>query len=218
MSTHPTVLGPDGLRATLLSATPLGPDAEIQLDTGERLRVPAAMLSGQPDGCYRLALTRSQLSALTLLNSDKNVAQVTQSVTLPVVEEQITVDKRQVETGRLAVRITPQVRREVIDVPVTEQTLEVERVPVGRFVPATEPPREEGDVTIVPVYEEVVVVERRIMLKEEIRIRRRKTQRHERHEIELRSEEAQVVRTNPDAPPATGAVRPRSPQAERGER
>jgi uncharacterized protein (TIGR02271 family) len=220
MTTPPIVLGHEGLRATLLTAEPLGTHVELELDTGERVRVPATLLQREHDGSYRLTLSRSQVLNPISSNSDNNVAQVTQSVTLPVVAERITVAKREVETGGVAVHVTPSVRREVIDVPVTDQALEVERVPVNRFVQATEGSREEGDVTIIPVYEEVVVVERRLMLKEEIRIRRKRTQRHERHEIELRTEEAHVTRTNPDARPAPHAEPTRADRAgaERPER
>ncbi|HYE19190.1 MAG TPA: YsnF/AvaK domain-containing protein [Tepidisphaeraceae bacterium] len=212
MPTLPIAVGTDGARAVLLTEAPFADHVELQLDTGQRVRVPASLLSRQADGTYRLALSRDELLSPISSKSDKNVAQVTQSVTLPVVEERVTVGKREIETGRVAVHVTPQVRREVIDVPVTDQTLEVQRVPVGRFVEAAEPAREEGDVTIVPVYEEVVVVERRLMLKEEIHIHRKRTQRHERHEIELRSEEAHVLRTNPDAPPSGAPARARGDQ------
>ena len=46
--------------------------------------------------------------------------------------------------------------------------LVIDRVPVGRFVDAAPPVRHEADVTILPVTEEIVVTERRLILKEEI--------------------------------------------------
>ena len=62
--------------------------------------------------------------------------------------------------------------------------------------------RQEGDVTIVPVVEEIVVVERRLMLKEELHVRRvRSTHRHE-ETVTLRYQEAEVVRRPLDG--ATG--------------
>jgi hypothetical protein len=58
-----------------------------------------------------------------------------------------------------------------------EEAVNVERVPVNRFIDEPAETRQEGDVTIVPVMEEVLVVQRRLMLKEEIRITRRREQR-----------------------------------------
>jgi stress response protein YsnF len=50
--------------------------------------------------------------------------------------------------------------------------VEIGRVPVGRPVDTMPPVRQEGDTTIVPVVEEIIVVGRRLILKEEVRIRR----------------------------------------------
>ena len=71
----------------------------------------------------------------------------------------------------------------------------IQRVPVSRVVEKVEPVRQEGQTTVVPVYEEVVVVERRLVLKEEIRITRHKRTRRERRDVEVRSEEVRVTRT-----------------------
>lgn len=54
----------------------------------------------------------------------------------------------------------------------SHEEVEVERVPVDREVSAMPAIREEGDVTIVPVVEEILVVERRLRLKEELHIRK----------------------------------------------
>ena len=73
--------------------------------------------------------------------------------------------------------------------------MQVERVPVNRFVSGTQPVRQDGDVTIVPVYEEVLVVERRLMLKEEVKVTRQRHVRSQRREVELRSEQVEVLRS-----------------------
>jgi stress response protein YsnF len=70
---------------------------------------------------------------------------------------------------------------------------------VNEFVSGPVGVRQEGDVTIVPVLEEVLVVEKRLMLREEIRVtRRRETKRHVEH-VALRTEEARVLRADGDA-------------------
>ena len=71
----------------------------------------------------------------------------------------------------------------------------MERVPIGRVIDAVPPVREEGDTTVLPVVVEEVVVQRRLVLKEEIRIRRlRSTGRH-RETVVLREQEAVITRT-----------------------
>jgi stress response protein YsnF len=84
----------------------------------------------------------------------------------------------------------------VVDVPLTREVIEVERVPIGQVVEVAPAIRYEGDVTILPVLEEVelVVIERRLMLKEEIHVRRRRLEETHRETISLRSQSAVVTR------------------------
>jgi uncharacterized protein (TIGR02271 family) len=131
-----------------------------------------------------------------------------QRVEVPVVEEQLSVEKRIVEKGQVVVHVRPTVERQELEVELLEEAVEVERVPVNRFVDAPVPVRQEGDVTIVPVFEEVLVVEKRLMLKEEIRLVRRKVATRERREFDLRKEEVQVLRTDAPAAPPPGAGTP----------
>ena len=72
----------------------------------------------------------------------------------------------------------------------------VERVPVGRVVDATPPIRYEGDVTILPVMEEIVVIERRLVLKEEVHFRRVQTMRHHCENVSVREQTVRVTRTD----------------------
>ena len=112
---------------------------------------------------------------------------------VPVVEETAVVYKERVVTDR--VRLTKQVHEnhEVLDIPVQTETLEVERVPVDRFVEAAAPAnRQEGDTTVYPVVEEVLVVEKRLRLVEEVRVTQRRATRHVREEVVLRREEITV--------------------------
>jgi stress response protein YsnF len=80
-----------------------------------------------------------------------------------------------------------------------EESVEVKRVPVNQFIEAPVPVREEGDVTIVPVFEEVLVVQKRLMLKEEIHLVRRRVETHQRQTFAVRKEEVHVLRAKPPA-------------------
>ena len=65
-----------------------------------------------------------------------------------------------------------------------------------RVVDGPVPVREENGTTIISVVEEVLVVEKRWMLREEIHIRKRRTETHQPQQIPLRSEEVQIERVS----------------------
>ncbi len=71
----------------------------------------------------------------------------------------------------------------------------MERVPVGRVVQEAPQTRQEGDTLIVPVLEEVLVVEKRLVLKEELHIRKRSSERVEQQTVRLRSENVEIEQT-----------------------
>ena len=82
----------------------------------------------------------------------------------------------------------------VVDEPTLCEQVEVERVAIDRFVDAPVAVRQEGDTTIIPVFEEVVVVEKRLKLVEEVRLTKRQTTTHQPQTITLRRQEAVVER------------------------
>jgi len=111
---------------------------------------------------------------------------------VPVVEETAVVYKERVVTDKVRLHKTVHEDREVLDIPVQTESLEVERVPVGQWVDAPPAIRREGDTTVYPVVEEVVVVEKRLRLVEEVRVTQRRATRHVREEVALRREEITV--------------------------
>ena len=113
---------------------------------------------------------------------------------VPVVEETAVVRKERVaaETVRLHKRVHEE--EEVLDVPVQTEAIEVERVPVGRWLDAPAEVRREGDTTVYPVVEEVLVVEKRLRLVEEVRVTRRQETRRVQERVALRREEVVVER------------------------
>jgi stress response protein YsnF len=113
---------------------------------------------------------------------------------IPVVEETVTIDKRQ--RVKAVVRAKTETHEDVVvvDEPTLSEQVEVERVAIGRFIGAPVPVRQEGDTTIIPVFEEVVVVEKRLKLVEEVRLTKRQTTKHQPQTITLRRQEAVVER------------------------
>ena len=116
------------------------------------------------------------------------------TLVIPVIAEQLHVDKQAVETGR--VRITKTIREDeqVIDLPLTRETIDVQRVAIGKPVTAVPAIRQEGNTTIYPVLEEVIVVEKRLMLVEEIRVTTQQTIVHDPQTVTVRREEVNVER------------------------
>lgn len=121
-------------------------------------------------------------------------------VVIPVAREEASVARKVVEKGATRVRKVVREKVELIDEPLMHDEIDVEHVVVNRVVDAPQPPREEGDVLIIPVYEEVLTVQRQWVLKEEVRLRRREVQSRHREEVVLREEEALVEHRKPRDP------------------
>ncbi len=85
----------------------------------------------------------------------------------------------------------------VVQESLTNTSVEIEHVPIGTFVDAMPPVREEAGVTILPVVEEVVVVERRLRLVEEIRIRQVQSTSTHVETVVLREQHVVVTRSDP---------------------
>ncbi len=78
------------------------------------------------------------------------------------------------------------------------EAFEVTRVPVDQVVNQAPGIRTENDVTIIPIMEEVLVVEKRLVLKEELHIRKRRTTENVEFPVELRKQRAVVERIPAD--------------------
>jgi stress response protein YsnF len=123
----------------------------------------------------------------------------TADTVLPLIEEELRGGSREVVTGRVRVRTANDTAEELVRQELQGERVEVERVPVGQLVePGAEPPqvRTEGNVTILPVLEEVLVVEKRLFIKEELRITRQPTTEIAEIPVTVRKQRAVVERLN----------------------
>jgi uncharacterized protein (TIGR02271 family) len=123
------------------------------------------------------------------------------SETIPVFEEKLRVDKAKRDIDRVTIRTIVSERTEYADLELKSSDLVVERVPINRVVEAVPSVRQEGDTVIVPVIEEIMVVEKRFLLKEEIRVSQRPVLQHVREPVVLRPEEVSVSRKPPHTQP-----------------
>jgi stress response protein YsnF len=113
---------------------------------------------------------------------------------IPVVAERAVVRKRKQITGAVRVRTEVHEHTETVEETVATEEIDVTRVPVDRWVDEAVPVRREGDVTIIPVHEEVLVVEKRLKLVAELHVTRRRSSRPVTERLSLRREEAVVER------------------------
>ncbi|WP_158804350.1 DUF2382 domain-containing protein [Acidisoma sp. L85] len=125
-----------------------------------------------------------------------NVLGATREAVLQLHAEEAVIGTRRLQGHTVRVATVTHARERVVEVPLTREVIEVERVAVGQVVELAPPIRYEGDVTILPVLEEVevVVIERRLVLKEEIHVRRRRVTETHRETISLRDQTAVVTR------------------------
>jgi uncharacterized protein (TIGR02271 family) len=117
-----------------------------------------------------------------------------EEVRLPIIREEVVVTTRQIERGGVRVHKLVNEREETVEQPITRDVVDVERITIGRVLQGDDVPRahEEGDTLIIPILEEMLVVEKRLVLKEEVRITKRRTQEMEQVRVVLREEEVQI--------------------------
>jgi stress response protein YsnF len=127
-------------------------------------------------------------------------------VVIPLAEETVSVSKREVETGRVQVALTTETQTVVAREVLRGRRVKVEHVPVGRMLAEGEAapvPHEEGDTLIIPVVEETAVVVKRLVVREEVRLRFVPTERPFEQAVEVRRQHATVARVPPDTGPPT---------------
>ena len=118
---------------------------------------------------------------------------------LPLAEERLLIGKRERETGRLRLSVLTDTLTETVEHNLRHSHAEIERVAVGREIDAVPPTREENGVLIIPVVEEVLVVEKRLVLREEIHLRVESVEETLRQPVERRVQRVVVERLPPQA-------------------
>ena len=118
----------------------------------------------------------------------------TEQLTLQLHAEDISVTKRRIPGQTVRVVAETRTRDVQVDEPVTHEKVVIRHVPVGRYVDAMPDTRQEGDVTIMPVVEEEIVVTRRLFLREEVHVQRTRISTSHIETVTLREQYAVVTR------------------------
>lgn len=173
----------------------------LQLENGQAVSIPAYALIPQSDGTYRLQMDLSQLDASATAPDATGASPATGSRVIPVFGEELQVEKRQVVKGGIRVHKNVKEQTQVVDEPLLHKEVEVERRAVNQLVDAMPQVRYENDLTVIPIVEEVLVVEKRLMLKEEVYIRQTQFTTHQPQHFTLQREEAVIepIEANPGA-------------------
>jgi uncharacterized protein (TIGR02271 family) len=117
---------------------------------------------------------------------------------LPILQEEVDVQKHAKVTGVVRLEKTVRTVEAAVDEDLVSTSISVEHVPMNKYVDEVVGTRQEGDTTIIPIMEEIVIVTKQLVLKEEIRITKNRQQSHYHEVVPLRAEEAHVQRLNPD--------------------
>jgi uncharacterized protein (TIGR02271 family) len=119
------------------------------------------------------------------------------SASLLLLEEQLSIVRRRIEGDTIRVSTVTKTTEEQVAEEISHERIEVERIAIGRHIDTAPPVREEGEVTIIPIIEEVLVVEKRLFLREEVHLRRVRVPACHRETVTLRKQDVVVERTKP---------------------
>ena len=185
----------------------------VQLEDGRRVLVPTDEMHLESDGSFTLPFSLSELIRASerrgVTEPRREAATDAEdgtAVVVPVVAERLDVQKRVVEGGGVRIRKTVSEREEIVDEPLMREEVQVKRVAVGRVVDGPVPVRHVGNTMIVSLMEEVLVVEKRLMLKEELHITKEQVESYRPQRVRLRTEEAVIERVDDPAGQRDGDV------------
>lgn len=178
----------------------------VQLADGTQFLLPSDLLIRQDDDHYLLNVSLREYALRTEPSDAPTQARADTVVRLA--EEVLRVGKRTVERDRIRINKHVVEHQETVDLPLLHEEVVVERVPINEVVEQAAPVRYEGDTTIIPLYEEVLVVRKQLMLVEEVRVTRHRSERRKPQQVILKREEAVVER---DGAPAEDFSEPEAP-------
>ncbi len=144
-------------------APPNGGEERLTVEVdGRRVLVPANAVKRSRRGYF-----------LPMRFKDLAPAPETESIVVPVMEERLRVETQPYEE-KVTVEKRVQTRDEWVEVPTVGEEIAIERVAVNREVDTPVDAHYEGETLVIPLFEEEVVTRKRLVLREEIRITKRR--------------------------------------------
>ena len=194
----------DGLRGTIDAASQepsrnSHDQVVVRFENGQQITVPADKLIQRQDGSFFLPFSVSKPE-----RRQAEGGRDEETLVVPVVAETLEVQKRVVEREGVRIKKIVREHEEVVDEPLMREEVQVKRVPINRVVEGPIPVRHVGNTMIISLLEEVLVVEKRLMLKEELHITKEEVETYKPQRVTLRSEEATVERVDGHAQQPVG--------------
>lgn len=177
---------------------------------GRQVRIPVSQIDETRSTDEQIVVTISGEELLRSEAATWNQAETSQArqdaerLTIPLAGEELVASTREVEKGKVIVRKRVETTPYQESVSVDHDEVDVDRVTVNQDINEVPAVRHEGATMIVPVVEEVLVVEKRLRLVEEVRITKRRVTGEETVHEELRRE---VVDIDTEGTPTTGIDR-----------
>jgi uncharacterized protein (TIGR02271 family) len=163
----------------------------VTLNTGEDLFLSSDLLERNREGSLTLPFDFTEVDPIARRN-------IEESLVIPVVSEEINIHKEERVSGRVRITKTVHEREAVLEESVQREEVNVERVTVNRVVDELTEQYYEGDTLVIPIYTEVLVVEKRLMLAEELRITKHRYEQPVQETVTLHDEEVTVERLDMD--------------------
>ncbi len=187
-SMQAVVIDQDGERGVIHAHNPQDETYQVEHD-GRTFIVPADLLTALGQSYYSLP-TSFQLLARHETVEDQD------ALIVPVVEETLALSKRTLERGAVRVHMSVGERQVIVDEPLAEDRVTVERVAINQPLDKPVRSRVEGDTTIIPVMKEVLLVRKQLMLVEEVRLTKTRVEVRHPQTVLLRTEAAHVERVD----------------------
>lgn len=168
------------------------PEVMVHFENGQQIVIPTEKLIQRQDGSYFLPFSLDKEATEPLANN--NPSRDEETLVLPVIAEKLDVQKRRVETGGVRIKKIIHEREEIVDEPLLREEVHVKRVPINKVVDGPIPVRHVGNTMIISLLEEVLVVEKRLMLKEELHVTKDNVETYRPQRVMLRTEEAAIER------------------------
>jgi uncharacterized protein (TIGR02271 family) len=192
LSSQAVVIDQDGERGVISAHDPQSRTYEVEHE-GQTFIVPTDVLTTLGQSYFSLPTSFKALARHEMVAGED-------ALVVPVVEESLALSKRTLDRGAVRVHVTVGEREVVVDEPLAEDHVTVERVAINQPIDKPVRPRVEGDTTVIPVMKEVLLVRKQLMLVEEVRLTKTRVEVRRPQTVTLRTEAAQVERVDgPDA-------------------
>lgn len=157
------------------------PHVRVELADGRQVAIPTELFRVHEDNVYTVPFLFEQIDEAG-------------RIVIPVIEEKVYTDKQLVTTGTVHISKTVTEREHLIDETLLKNDVTIERETVNAFVEEAEDIHYGDDEIVIPLYEEVLVVEKRLRLTERVRLIRNRREESVQETITLREEHVDIER------------------------